>query len=150
MLDRKRKLNVKRSHSQEPEQKLRRRILNNTLKTTTKHKERTEGTTYQSGMGFTAQEPVVPPVVELGPSAAPPHKQNVKLSVPWSERNEILQPVTENMGDISVIFFDTESTGFGATDQIIQLSAQSLLHQFNTYIYPKVNINPKATTHKTW
>ncbi|XP_061171002.1 uncharacterized protein LOC133180520 [Saccostrea echinata] len=92
---------------------------------TTACKEIREGPTYESGVGISDSNTVVDEIPP--PSSAP-------------------QPQILSTKDKNFVFFDLETTGLARTSHILQVAAICGKETFSSYVMPKKQITPSAST----
>ncbi|KAK3710522.1 hypothetical protein QZH41_000859 [Actinostola sp. cb2023] len=150
-MNRKRKQQYERKS--QPKVKVRRRCLKAKKGAKLKRKEQKEGTTYQSGIGFTAI------VSDEDVARYTENSSGYHQVQKYLEDNRLLQNITEaqhtkqaldkEKGDTATLTFDLETTGFSKDAEILQLSCVKLdgQGQFSTYIIPKGSICTSATKH---
>jgi DNA polymerase III epsilon subunit-like protein len=147
-----RKKKRKSEKSKLPEEKVKRRksfqlSLNDQLR-----KESSEGLQYQSGMGFLS---VTNPDLEKEVQANEVIPEQEQVSKTKPSRKNLTQKRVAPTGsalagrvqegtECEIVVFDTETTGFSGTSEILQLAAQSAQSKFNSYCCPSVTITAEA------
>lgn len=92
-------------------------------------KENSEGVNYQSNCGFDIDS----------------EKLNFALEPQFLETLQSTQQNLVNQNDLTIVYFDLETSGFEKNADILQIAAKFEDHAFSIYVEPTKNINPAAS-----